>query len=83
MDAIEEAVSHNPCKIGSAPVITSASGVQSVPLDHHKQILHERNRMRRFLRRVLKEIKHKKAEWVSLDRAEIEQALGLPTRTTK
>ena len=46
----------------------------------HGEVLHERNRMRRFLRGVLKEIKKERAEWVALDRDEIEQALGLPTR---
>lgn len=44
------------------------------------EVLHERNRMRRFLRGVLKAIKRGHAEWVALDRDEIEKALGLPTR---
>lgn len=55
LESVDWKSGSNPFVRNGVPIITSASGVQSVPLDHHEQILRERNVMRRWLRRWLRE----------------------------
>lgn len=49
----------------------------------YDEVRFERNRMRRFLRSVLNDIHNTDAQWVSLDRVEIEDALGIQRRNVR
>lgn len=80
----------NPFRLwDGTPVVTNQYGVQTVPLGFYRRIRRERDRMRRFLRGLLRELEHDRkvgggrSDTAVVGYAEIARALGLRPKGRK